>query len=69
VKFAIWPLVTYPNEAAGGSPSGSRSQAPAISSTTAAAGAATYRPAFWSYAEVSMSAASDAGTVPPITNP
>jgi hypothetical protein len=39
------------------------------SSTTDAAGPATYSPAFWSQAEVSQSAATAAGRAPPMTKP
>ncbi len=43
------------------------SQAPTASSTTDAAGPQEYRPAFWSQTEVSQSAATEAGTLPPMT--
>ena len=69
VTCAIWQPVTKPNETPSGRPSSSAVQAPAISSTTAADGPPTYSPAFWSQAEVSQSAASAAGTAPPITKP
>ena len=69
VAWAICVPVTNANDCARGSRSRSTSQLPATSSATAAAAPATYRPAFWSQVEVSQSAASDAGTEPPITNP
>jgi len=69
VKFAIWQLVTSPYETCSGSPNSSTSHAPHTSSTTEAAGAAAYSPAFWSHAEVSQSAARAAGRLPPMTNP
>ena len=43
------------------------SHRPHTSSTTAAAGATAYMPAFWSQVDVSQSAARAAGTEPPIT--
>jgi len=52
-----------------GSPNSSTSHPAATSSATAAAGEVAYRPAFWSHALVSQSAATDAGTLPPITKP
>ena len=52
-----------------GRPNRSNSQPPAISSTTAAAGDITYRPAFWSQALASQSAPSAAGWLPPMTKP
>ena len=69
VKLAIWAPVTSPTDTPAGRPSSSASQAPATSSTTLAAGPSTNRPAFWSQAEVSQSAASAAGVAPPTTNP
>jgi hypothetical protein len=69
VACAICVPVTKAKETALGRPSRSAIQAPATSSTTAAAGPATYRPAFWSQADVSQSAASAAGTAPPMTKP
>ena len=41
----------------------------ATSSTVAAAGPSTNRPAFWSQAAASQSAARAAGRLPPTTNP
>ena len=54
---------------AAGRPSTSSSQRPATASTAATAGVGSARPAFWSHAEVIQSAASAAGSAPPITNP
>ena len=53
----------------GGSPSSSSSQPHATSSTTDAAGEETALNAFWSHADASQSAASAAGTAPPVTKP
>jgi hypothetical protein len=61
--------VTSANDALAGMPSSSFSQRPATSSTTAAEGASSARPAFWSQADVSQSAASAAGSAPPTTKP
>ena len=69
VNDAIVAPVVNPTLTPAGRPNSSASHAPAISSATAAAGPMTYRPAFWSHALVSQSAASAAGTPPPITNP
>ncbi len=69
VKVAIVAPVVYPTLTPAGSPNRSAIQAPATSSTTAAAGPITYSPAFWSQALVSQSAARAAGTPPPITKP
>ena len=69
VNDAIVAPVVNPTLTPAGSPNSSASHAPAVSSATAAAGPITYRPAFWSQALVSQSAASAAGTPPPITNP
>ena len=69
VKVAIWPPVTKPVLTVDGSPSRSVSQPAATSSTVAAAGPSTNRPAFWSQAAVSQSAARAAGRLPPTTNP
>ena len=52
-----------------GSPSSSNSHPHATSSTTAAAGDETALKAFWSHADASQSAASAAGSAPPVTNP
>jgi hypothetical protein len=68
-NVAIVAPVTNPTLEPSGSPNSSRSHAAATSSATAAAGEIAYRPAFWSQALVSQSAASAAGTPPPITNP
>jgi hypothetical protein len=69
VKLAICTPVTKPTDAPAGSPSSSVSQPPTTCSVTAAAGPRTCRPAFWSQAAVSQSAASAAGFAPPTTNP
>ena len=69
VNEAIVAPVVKPTLTPDGSPNRSASHAPATSSATAAAGPMTYRPAFWSHALVSQSAASAAGRLPPITNP
>ena len=69
VKFAIVPPVTKPTALSVGSPSRSRTQRPATSSTAAAAGVSARRPVFWSHADVSQSAPSAAGSAPPITIP
>ena len=57
VKLAIVAPVTNPTLVPAGRPSSSTSQPAATSSATAAAGEMTYRPAFWSHALVSQSAA------------
>ena len=67
--WAIWQPVTKANDAVDGSPRSSVTHVPAISSTTAAVGVGSSSPAFWSHAETSQSAASAAGSVPPITKP
>ena len=67
VKCAIWQPETRPKLASAGRPSRSMSHAPTASSTTDAAGPAEYSPAFWSHVEVSQSAATAAGTLPPMT--
>jgi hypothetical protein len=69
VKFAIVPPVTKPTALSGGSPSRSRSQELATSSTALCAGVRSRRPLFWSQALTSQSAASAAGWVPPMTKP
>ena len=69
VKCAIVAPVVNPTDVSGGSPSRSTSQPAATSSTTAAAGVARYSPTFCSQADVSQSAASAAGTEPPMTKP
>jgi hypothetical protein len=61
--------VVNPALASAGSPRTSRTQRPAISSTTEAAGLEMYEKAFWSHALVNQSAASAAGSDPPTTNP
>ena len=66
---AIWQPVVMANDAVAGTPSSSASQPPTTSSATAAAGEATYMPAFWSHAEASQSAARAAGSAPPKTKP
>src|ERR1700731_65856 len=52
-----------------GRPNSSLSQRPATSSITATAGPQAWIAAFWSHAAVSQSAASAAGSVPPMTQP
>src|SRR5581483_2717179 len=69
VACAICVPVTNAKDRARGRSSSSTSQRPATSSTTDAAGPPTYRPAFWSQADVSQSAASAAGRAPPMTKP
>ena len=69
VVLAICPPVTKPMPVPSGKLNNSRSQPSTVSSTTAAAGDSTKRPAFWSHALVSQSAASAAGTLPPMTKP
>ena len=69
VNEAIVAPVVKPTLTPAGSPNSSASHPPATSSATAAAGPMTYSPAFWSQALVSQSAATAAGTPPPITNP
>ena len=69
VTCAIWQPVVKPNEASAGSPNSSLSQLPATCSATSADGPSTPMPAHWSQVEVSQSAASAAGTEPPITKP
>ena len=66
---AIWQPVTIPAETPAGSPSSSRSHSTTTSSTTPALGVGPIRPAFWSHAEVSQSAAIAAGSAPPMTKP
>jgi hypothetical protein len=61
--------VVKPTDVPAGSPRTSTSQVAATSSTTAAAGAMRNSPTFWSHAETSQSAASAAGSDPPITKP
>ncbi len=69
VTCAIWQPVTSAKDAPAGSPSSSLSQRPAVSSITVIAGVGRVRPAFWSQAVTSQSAASAAGSVPPMTKP
>ena len=69
MKLAIVPPVTKPTAQPAGSPSRSSSQALATSSVAVAAGVSRARPAFWSQALTSQSAASAAGWVPPMTIP
>ena len=68
-KCAMVAPVVKPTDDPVGSPSRSMSHSPVISSTTDAAGVPRKRPTFCSHAEVSQSAASAAGTDPPMTNP
>jgi hypothetical protein len=67
VRLAVCPPVTKPTLASSGRPNRSVSHRPASSSTAASAGLAIHSPAFWSHAEVSQSAASAAGWLPPMT--
>jgi hypothetical protein len=69
VKCAIWQPVTKPTPAPPGRPSSSRTQPAATSSATDSAGATTNAPPFWSHVEVSQSAATAAGSEPPMTKP
>ena len=69
VTFAICAPVVSPAPLSAGRPSTSSSQPHAISSTTEAAGDDTALNEFWSHAEASQSAASAAGSAPPVTNP
>jgi hypothetical protein len=69
VVCAIWQPVTKANEADFGRPNISLAHSPHTCSTTASAGAVTLEAAFWSQVEVSQSAASATGKVPPITQP
>src|SRR6267143_16038 len=69
VVLAIWPPVTIPIPVPEDSPNSSVNQPITVSSTTAAAGESTNRPAFWSHALVSQSAPTAAGRLPPITKP
>ena len=69
VACAIWQPVTSANDACAGIPSSCFSQSPTTSSTTEADGPHAYSPAFWSQVEANQSAASAAGTAPPMTNP
>ncbi len=69
VTFAICAPVVSPTPDSGGRPSRSSSQPQATSSATAAAGEETALNAFWSHADASQSAASAAGSAPPVTKP
>ncbi len=69
VTLAICAPVTSPTLAPDGSPSSESTQSSTTSSTTDAAGEPTHMWAFWSHAEASQSAASAAGSAPPVTNP
>jgi hypothetical protein len=69
VKCAIWQPVVKPILVPSGSPRRSTNQDPTTSSTTDAAGPAMKMPEFWSQVDVIQSAASAAGSDPPITNP
>ena len=66
---AIWQPVTKAKDADFGRPNISLAHSPHTCSTTASAGAVTFEAAFWSQVEVSQSAASATGSVPPITQP
>ena len=66
---AIWQPVTKANEECGGRPRSSSTQRPVTASSADVAGVTSARPVFWSQVETSQSAASDAGSVPPMTKP
>ena len=69
MTFAICAPVTSPAPARAGSPSSSFTQATAVASAVAAAGDIACSMLFWSHADVSQSAASAAGSAPPVTKP
>ncbi len=69
VTLAIWAPVTIPTLAPAGRPSSDSTQSSTTSSTTEAAGEPTHMCAFWSHADASQSAASAAGSAPPVTKP
>ncbi len=69
VTLAICAPLVRPPPAGCGSPSRSFAHASTVVSAVAAAGDIVCRPAFWSQAEVSQSAASAAGSDPPVTKP
>ena len=69
MKLDIVAPVTKPTPLAAGSPRTSSSQPFATFSTAESAGVGRSRPAFWSQALTSQSAARAAGCVPPMTNP
>ena len=69
MTLAICAPVVRPTLHSAGRPSTSSSQPHATSSTTEAAGDETALNEFWSHAEVSQSAASAAGSAPPVTKP
>ena len=69
VKFAIVAPVTKPTPLSAGSPSSSRNQAAATSSTATTAGVTFRSTVFWSQALTSQSDASAAGCEPPMTKP
>ena len=69
VVLAPWAPVTKPTLALAGRPSRSSAQPAAISSIAATAGESEWNAAHWSQAETSQSAASAAGSAPPITKP
>lgn len=69
VKVAMVAPVVKPTLVPAGNPSNSTSQPAATSSATEPAGDAAYVHAFWSQVEVSQSAATVAGSAPPMTKP
>src|SRR6476646_2664760 len=69
VVLAAWPPVTKPTLAFSGSPSKSSTHAEEISSMAAAAGEREWKAAFWSHVDTNQSAASAAGSAPPMTKP
>src|SRR5450432_1299933 len=69
VTCAISQPVVSAKLAPFGNPSSSFNQPPQTSSITATAGPQAYDAAFWSQALVSQSAASAAGSAPPMTQP
>ena len=69
VALAICAPVHRPAAVPSGRPSSSRHHSVAVRSAAAAAGDITCSAVFWSHADVSQSAASAAGSVPPVTKP
>ena len=69
VTFAICAPVVRPVAAPAGRPSSALTQSPTVSSAAAAAGDIAWKALFWSQADVSQSAASAAGSEPPVTKP
>ena len=67
--MAIVAPVVNETAASAGRPRRSRNQVPAVSSRATTPGVGERIPAFWSHALTSQSAASAAGSVPPMTHP